>query len=174
VDYTACPLADVCDDHVCVPVTGGTCHSDNDCLRTPTTAYCETRTGSQSGVCVECLSAETADPCEVNNGICQNDVCVYGCSQLLSCLGDCGNSEACISACEAATSTGGLGIFRQLDECILQYCPATGGGICDETAQTYNASNCSVCIQGAQLEFSTDYFPGGGPCYYDNVLCNAD
>jgi hypothetical protein len=138
---------------------GGSCQSDNNCAANQAYPYCD----STAGVCVECLDTSATNPCG-QGGACVNDVCYFGCDQLLTCISDCNGSASCQQDCYTLTSPDGQQTFQALLGCIVTYCPDTGGGICDSSAANYNASNCNLCIEEVQED----------PCYcYEYVLiCN--
>jgi hypothetical protein len=164
IDYTACDLGDICELGTCTyEGSQTTCQSDNDCVGSATDPLCDPTLGK----CVPCIGTSDTASCGAGTvtGTCQNDVCVYGCMQLVACLNNC-TTESCEASCIAETSTLGQQLFEALDECIFssQNCPDTSGGICDGSAPGYDASLCSECITEAQL----------GPCAYNLQVCDSD
>jgi hypothetical protein len=137
--------------------------SDSNCVQGSADPVCDTALGQ----CVECVGVPSA-ACGTA-GLCQNDVCLIGCNDLVTCLSDCSTFN-CQASCIASTTPLGKMLYEDLYTCVfVDQCPNTGGGICDPTAQGYNAMNCNVCAQIAQTGLSGN--DRNAPCYNDLELC---
>ncbi len=76
----------------------------------------------------------------------------------LTCVGivNCGaacSTPTCIDNCYLSGTLAAQNAYLQLDVCVAEACPQSGGGICDTTSSSYNATNCQNCINNAP-EFS--------------------
>ncbi len=132
------------------------CASNADCADFGTASHCDT----SSGLCVACLSVSDCP---------SGDACVSGrcqpgdsCWQVTVCGNACTTAE-CVTNCQNDGSAAGQAAYTALGGCINAACPATNGGVCDTTAASYNASNCSACFQNAQSQ--------GGACYSQENAC---
>ncbi len=153
-----CPPSRRCLQNSCDSKPGVTCASDNDCTLAGVDGFCDTTLGD----CVECLSSSIEDECGA--GVCQNDVCVQGCSGLLPCVMQCGTSRGCEEGCLANATATGMQLFQALEVCLFTgTCPDSGGEVCDSTASDYNSALCHACVSSAEAL--------NGPCNAQLLAC---
>lgn len=160
LDYTACGVAEACVAWECETTVGGACRSNSECRQSGNTPFCDVALGQ----CVACVTGGSSSQC--GTGFCDNDICLYGCNQLISCLADCGSNDSCVASCVAHTSFDGQQAYRELYYCVFDYaCPNTNGGICDSSSAGYWPDDCNYCVA-----LSQDYFDGD--CGSETYICN--
>jgi len=70
---------------------------------------------------------------------------------------------SCDDNCYGAGSPTAQSLLDSALQCIVNACPSTGGGVCDQSSSTYNTTTCRDCYSTAQNS--------GGACYSMVLAC---
>jgi hypothetical protein len=132
-----------CLNSVCPSDTGGVCSTDSTACQS-----CVQDAQASTGACNSAVSA------------CDGDTSGGGgtCSELITCLNNCGSNASCDNTCEGQASGTAQQDFHALASCLVSACPETSGGVC-----ATETSACDTCLQSAQMS--------GGACVSQFDTC---
>ena len=119
--------------------------------------------------CGDDTTGATADLAAVGDLAVSSDMLQLSCAEVLSCVHNCGQNEACRQGCIDAATADGKSRFDAFDGCVVQSCSGVDGGSGSCDSPTDHSIGCTTCLQSVADDATTT----GRACHAEYADCLA-